>query len=115
MIQAQQPDGFWRTSLLEPAAHPGGESSATALFAFALAWGVNEGLLQRHVYLPAVERAWLALCGAVTGEGRLGRVQPEARAPGPARRFDWETYASGALLLAGAELRTALKQAVGVR
>ena len=104
VLAAQQPDGFWRSSLLEPQAFAGGESSATALFTFALAWGVNEGHLPAAAFQPAVLRAWAALSGAVTEEGRLGWVQAEARAPGPARRFDHELYASGALLLAGAEM-----------
>jgi unsaturated rhamnogalacturonyl hydrolase len=115
VLKAQQPDGFWRSSLLEPEAYPGGESSATALFAFALAWGVNEGLLPRAQALPAIQRAWAALCGAVTREGRLGWAQPEARAPGAAQRFGWETYASGALLMAGAQLRQVGRPPVGPR
>jgi rhamnogalacturonyl hydrolase YesR len=104
VLRAQQPDGFWRSSLLDPQAHPQGESSATALFTFALAWGVNEGLLPASDYKPAIERAWAALSGAVTEEGRLGWLQREAREPGDARRFDWDPFGSGALLLAGAEL-----------
>jgi rhamnogalacturonyl hydrolase YesR len=104
LLPMQQQDGFWRSSLLDLQLQSSGESSGTALFTYALAWGVNEGLLSAGDYMPAVLRAWAALCGAVTEEGRLGWVQPEAREPGIARRFDWETYGSGALLLAGAEL-----------
>ena len=37
-------DGFWRSSLLDPESYPGGESSGTALFTYAMAWGINSGL-----------------------------------------------------------------------
>lgn len=104
LLPLQAADGFWHSNLTEAGGGGHGESSATALFAYALAWGVNEGLLPEKTYWPAVARAWHALSGAVTEEGRLGWVQREARAPGLARRFDWDTYGSGAMLMAGSEI-----------
>nr|WP_254245044.1 glycoside hydrolase family 88 protein [Hymenobacter sp. BRD67] len=39
LCQLQQPDGLWRTSLLDPAAYPGGETSGSGFDCYALAWG----------------------------------------------------------------------------
>jgi rhamnogalacturonyl hydrolase YesR len=92
------------------------ETSGTALFCEALAWGVRRGHLDRGPYRPVVEGAWRGLCAAVDGEGRLLHVQPPAYepTPGPYRnelaRRDGETvylenaYGAGAFLLAGREV-----------
>jgi hypothetical protein len=55
VVTLQQKDGLWRASLLDPASYPMQETSGTGLFAYALAWGVNQGLLDvRGAYEPAV-------------------------------------------------------------
>lgn len=76
LLKAQQADGMWRASLLDPASFPISESSASGLILFGLAWGVNQGLLSRDLFGPAVKRGWLALNQNVTGEGKLAKVQP---------------------------------------
>lgn len=53
----QQADGFWRTSMRDPGRFPAPESSATALFCYGMAWGIQHGILDRARYLPMVERA----------------------------------------------------------
>ena len=70
----QRADGAWSPNLLDGRDPDLPEMSATALFCFALAWGVNDGLLDEAEYLPCVRRAWGALCRAVAEEGRLGWV-----------------------------------------
>src|SRR2546430_888802 len=44
----QGPDGSWRASLLDPDSRPNPETSGTGFFTYALAWGMNEGLLGRE-------------------------------------------------------------------
>ena len=44
LLKLQNPDGLWRTSLLDPQ-DPKGESSGSAFFVYAMAWGINRGLL----------------------------------------------------------------------
>ncbi|MFZ7127872.1 MAG: glycoside hydrolase family 88/105 protein [Desulfobacterales bacterium] len=100
----QQEDGFWRASLLDPDSYPAGESSGTAFFTYALAWGINEGLLLSEHYLPAVQKGWNALVGAVDSDGRLGWVQQTGDQPQPTRKEASETYGTGAFLLAGSEI-----------
>src|SRR5205823_7848511 len=100
----QQPDGLWRPSLLDPEQFPTPETSGTAFFCYALAWGVNNGTLDRKTYLPAVTKAWAGLVGKVTSKGKLRYVQKVAGAPGVVKPEDTHEYAAGALLLAGAEM-----------
>ena len=105
IISLQQADGLWRTSLLDPDAYPGGEVSGSGFYCYALAWGVNSGLLDRETYLPAVRRAWIGLNRCVNSEGRVGWVQPVGQ--DPRLNFDedsWEVYGTGAFLLAGSEI-----------
>src|SRR5690606_32076633 len=47
VIELQQPDGLWCSSLLDPAAYPGGESSGTGFYVYSMAWGVNNKLLDK--------------------------------------------------------------------
>ncbi len=102
-IQIQDEDGLWRVSLHDPEYLDMGESSGSSFFTFALAWGINNGLLGKE-YIPAVEKAWLALCNNVNGEGRLGFVQQVAGDPYPFYEDQWQVYATGAFLLAGKEM-----------
>jgi rhamnogalacturonyl hydrolase YesR len=105
LVQLQQPDGLWRASLLDPASYPGGEASGSGFDCYALAWGLNQGLLDRATYLPAVQKAWVALNKCVSPEGRVGWVQPIGA--DPRRDFSaesWEVYGTGAFLLAGSEV-----------
>jgi rhamnogalacturonyl hydrolase YesR len=105
IISLQQPDGLWRASLLDPDAYPGGEVSGSGFFCYALAWGINNNLLDRDTFQPVVEKAWTALSGCVNEEGRTGWVQPIGSDPRKNFSADsWEVYGTGALLLAGSEV-----------
>jgi rhamnogalacturonyl hydrolase YesR len=104
LITLQGSDGYWRSNLLDPTAFPNPESSGTAFFTYALAWGINHGVLDRSATLDAVTRGWGALVAAVDASGRLGWVQQVGLQPGPALVTDTNDYAAGALLLAGEQL-----------
>jgi unsaturated rhamnogalacturonyl hydrolase len=101
----QQPDGLWRASLLDPDSYPGGEVSGSGFDCYAIAWGINNGLLDKATYQPFVEKAWIALNKCVNKEGRVGWVQPIGA--DPRKNFNeesWEVYGTGAFLLAGSEV-----------
>jgi len=104
LITLQGSDGFWRSNLLDPTAFPNPESSGTAFFSFALAWGIGHGVLDRAATLDSVTRGWQALVSAVDAQGRLGWVQQVGLQPGPAAQTDTNDYAAGALLLTGEQL-----------
>ena len=97
-------DGLWKTSLLDPESYPGGETSGSGLFCYALAWGINNGILDRDKYLPVVKTAWNALSGAVDVSGKSGWVQQPGKAPASVTEQDTEVYGTGAFLLAGSEM-----------
>ena len=88
--------------MLDPDQPP--ETSGTALLVFALAWGVDEGLLDPDRFAPAVERGWAALMRSITQEGALGGVQAIGDRPALAGVADSQPYGTGALLLAGAQV-----------
>jgi rhamnogalacturonyl hydrolase YesR len=113
VLGLQQADGLWRSSLLDPASYPNQETSGTGLYTYALAWGVNQGLLPKERFAPAVRRAWQALRANVQADGKLVHVQPIGQDP---KHFDpqsTEIFAVGAFLMAGAEMvRMGLEEAV---
>ena len=100
----QQSDGLWRASLLDPEAYPTPEISGSAFFTYAMAWGINTGLLDRKKYTPVVTRAWAGLLTHVYENGRLGSIQPIGGEPGKYKPSSSYVYGVGAFLLAGSEL-----------
>jgi unsaturated rhamnogalacturonyl hydrolase len=104
ILTCQQADGLWRASLLDPASCPQKETSGSGFYTYALAWGVNQGLLDRAAFQPAVEKAWNALNGCVEPDGKLTHVQPVGAAPGSFPETSTDIFGVGAYLLAGSEV-----------
>ncbi len=105
IVELQQEDGLWRSSLLDPESYPGGEASGSGFYIYALAWGINNGILDRETYLPVVEKAWVGLNGLIQHDGRVGWCQPIGA--DPQKNFSaqsWEVYGTGAFLLAASEV-----------
>jgi rhamnogalacturonyl hydrolase YesR len=105
LASVQQEDGLWRASLLDPDSYPGGEVSGSGFDCYALAWGINNGLLEKSTFLPVVMKAWRGLNRCVQKDGHVGWVQPIGG--DPRRNFtedSWEVYGTGAFLLAGSEV-----------
>jgi unsaturated rhamnogalacturonyl hydrolase len=104
IVTCQQPDGLWRASLLDPGSYPLRETSGSGFFTYGLAWGMNQGLLDRDRFTPAVLRAWTALVSCVQPDGRLDHVQPIGADPKKFSADSTEVYGIGAFLLAGSEV-----------
>lgn len=104
LASLQGADGLWRTGLLNQDAYPLPETSGSALVTYALAWGVNHGILDRAVYHPVIQKAWTGLVSHVYQDGRLGCVQPVGERPDAFRPTSSYVYGVGAFLLAGSEL-----------
>jgi unsaturated rhamnogalacturonyl hydrolase len=100
----QGADGLWRTDLLDPAAYPSPEVSGSAFYVYALAWGINRGILDRATYLPVVKKGWQGLLAHVYEDGRLGSIQAVGLAPEVVPPTSSYVYGVGAFLLAGSEL-----------
>jgi unsaturated rhamnogalacturonyl hydrolase len=104
-IKGLQPaDGLWRTSLLHPEGFEHGEASGSGFHTFALAWGINKGLLPKNTYQPVVEKAWKALAECQKPDGMVGWVQAIGFDPKPADKDSWFNFGTGAFLLAGSEM-----------
>ncbi len=104
ILSCQQPDGLWRASLLDPESYPAKETSGSGFFTYALAWGVNQGLLDHTKFEPAVCKAWAALVDCVDADGKLTHVQPVGGAPTKFAPDSTAPYSIGAFLLAGSEV-----------
>jgi rhamnogalacturonyl hydrolase YesR len=104
VAELQQADGLWRSDLNDPQAFPEAETSGSAFFVYALAWGINHGLLDRKTYQPAVTKGWAALNRHVLPNGLIGAAQKTGDRPVPTAADDVGPYATGAYLLAGLEV-----------
>ena len=111
LLEVQREDGFWNVSLHDPGHFGGPETTGTSLFVYGMAWGVNNGYLDKAVYLPAITRAWNAiLYKAVHKNGFLGYVQGTGKDPSAGQPVtyssmpDFEDYGLGCFLLAGCQV-----------
>ncbi len=103
-IKVQGEDGLWRSGLLDAQAYPLPEVSGSAFLTYALAWGVNQRILDRKTYEPVVKKAWAGLLARVYADGRLGCIQPVGAAPGQFKATSSYVYGVGAFLLAGSQV-----------
>ncbi len=109
MLSIQGNDGLWRPGLLDADAYPLPEISGSAFITYAMAYGVNEGILDRATYWPAVEKAWAGMLTRIYADGRLGCIQPVGGAPGAFTETTSYVYGVGAYLLAGSEIYRGVK------
>ena len=100
----QQADGLWKTGLLDPAAYNSSEVSGSAFFTYAMAWGMNNGLLDRETFEPVVAKSWAGMLTHIYADGRLGSIQPIGAAPDAFTPSSSYVYGVGGFLLAGSEL-----------
>lgn len=104
----QNGDGFWYASLDDSNDFGGPETSGTSFFTYALAWGINNGLLDSASYYPVVAHAWEGLVDlAVQSNGFLSYVQGVGSNPSSSQPVTVNSTADfgvGAFLLAGSEL-----------
>ena len=110
LVPLQLSDGFWGADLRNPSAY-GYEESGTAFFTYAMAWGINAGILSPSVYEPVVSKAWTALSTiALQPSGEVGYVQGAttgASQPSdgqPVKVTDTAGYGVGGFLMAGSEM-----------
>lgn len=100
----QGENGFWTVNLVDNTDYPAPESSGTAFFTYAIAWGINNGYLDNEQYLPVVNKSWKALYYNVNQNGKVQWGQDVAREPENVSREDSHEYVSGAYLLAASEV-----------
>lgn len=110
-LKCQREDGFWNVSLHDDSNFGGKETSGTALFVYGMAWGINNGILEREKYLPSLTKAWNAIVNeAVHPNGYIGYVQGTGKEPKDGQpvtydsKPDFDDYGTGCVLLAGSEV-----------
>jgi len=101
----QGPDGLWRAGMLDPANYDLPEMSGSAFITFALAAGVNQGILDKKTYRPVIKKAWAGMIHHIYADGRLGCIQQTGPEPAHFTASASYTYGVGAFLLAGSEIR----------
>ena len=72
LAELQGIDGFWHQLLDRPETYE--ETSATAIFAYALAHGVNEGWLDPVTFGPVAQLAWEAVASKINEKGEVEDV-----------------------------------------
>ena len=100
----QGEDGLWRSGLLDPGAYDLPEVSGSAFFTYAIAYGINEHILDKKTYLPVIEKSWAGMLKHVYADGRLGSIQPVDGQPGKFKPSSSHVYGVGGFLMAGYEL-----------
>lgn len=105
--KCQQEGGYWTRSMLDPKQAEGEETSGTALFAYGLLWGMNNGLLDRTVYGAVADNAWKYLSTvALQADGSVGYVQPIGEKAVRGQKLtaaNANNFGTGAFLLAACE------------
>ncbi|NQU88283.1 MAG: glycoside hydrolase family 88 protein [Mariniphaga sp.] len=111
LVPIQRKDGFWNVSLHDPNHFGGKELTGTSLFVYAMAYGVNQGILPGDKFLPVILKAWNSLVADCLHEnGFLGYVQSTGKEPkdGQPVEYDkepnFDDYGLGNFLLAGSEI-----------
>lgn len=107
----QRADGYWNVSLHDSSNFGGKELTGTSLFIYGMAWGINNGYLDKKKYLPIIMKAWNAMTKeSVHPNGFLGYVQGTGKEPKESqpvtydREPDFEDFGLGCFLLAGSEV-----------
>lgn len=108
VADAQQSEGHWTRSMLDPAYAPGYETSGTALFTYGYLWGFNNGILSELEYGATVQRAWNYLTTvALQDNNVVGYVQPIGEKADPNQTVSpgsTSDFGVGAFLLAASEM-----------
>jgi unsaturated rhamnogalacturonyl hydrolase len=99
----QGSDGLWRPGLLDATAYPLPDVSSSALFTYAIAWGIEHHMLDAEKYLPLVDKAWSGILAHIYADGRLGSIQPVGEAAEYKAGSSYN-FGVGAFLLAGSEM-----------
>ena len=110
----QRTDGFWNVDLGDPNNYGGPEETGTGFFVYAMAWGVNHGILDTATYLPVLAKGWNAMVDSCihpsTDSVVLGYVQGSGDQPSSSQPVgynvqpNFDDYGVGIFLLAGSEV-----------
>jgi len=110
IVSQQNPAGHWCVSMLDAENYPTPEMSSTSFFAYAIWWGINQGLLDKAIYLEPATRAWQAMVRAVRPTGMLGNVQAVGEKPESITKDMTEVYGPAAMAFTAQEILKYIKK-----
>jgi len=114
LAKVQDKTGFWHQLLDKNDSYL--ETSATAIYAYCIARGINKGWLDAKAYLPMVLLAWNAVSSQITNQGQIqGTCVGTGMGFDPAFYYyrpvsNFAAHGYGPALLAGAEIYKMLQQ-----
>jgi len=101
----QTSEGYWPASLLDADQIAGPETTGSALFTYAIASGINQGVLDASEYGETARKGWAYLSGkALQPTGLPGFCQPVGASPSPTTPSDWSDFCVGQVLLAASAM-----------
>ncbi len=103
VAKAQLESGLWGVNLADAQHYQGGETSSSAFITYALAWGINNNLLDNS-YKSIITKAWQGLKNVVDENYTVGYVQPIGASPDKFSKDTTQLYGVGAFLMASAEV-----------
>ena len=109
IVKWQQSDGTWHSDLTHPQTYSNPEVSGTGLITYAIAYAINQGLLDKETYQPVVVAAWNGLVNCVDSQGRVGYIQATGSSPAAAQATETHDYGVGAFVLAASEMYLMVK------
>lgn len=104
VVASQDIQGSWHPSMLDREAYPMPDNSASGLFLYGIAWGLNHHILKGKMYDQAAKKGWSAIKSYVQEDGKLGFVQPIGSSPEVASKDLTEVYGVGAFLMAASQM-----------
>jgi unsaturated rhamnogalacturonyl hydrolase len=104
LISIQKDNGTWAPSLLDADHPPQDDISGSVFFVYGLAWGINNGILDKAAYEKSVREGWKALCKRQMDNGRLINIQPVGGYPVEFDPQHTDIFGVGGFLSAGSEV-----------
>ena len=102
--ECQSDEGFWYPNLADPTDPALKETSGTSFFIYALAYGVNTGILDNEEFTPVIKKAWKSVCDEISDEGKVQWGQRVGDRPVNLKKEHSHEYVSGTFLLAASEV-----------
>ncbi|MBU3028409.1 glycoside hydrolase family 88 protein [Zobellia galactanivorans] len=100
----QTQEGFWYPNLADPEYAPFKETSGTSFFIYGLAYGINNGILDKDEFVPVVKKAWKSVTDEVSKDGKVQWGQLVGDRPVNLSKDDSHEYVTGTFLLAASEM-----------
>jgi unsaturated rhamnogalacturonyl hydrolase len=102
--ECQSEEGFWYPNLADPEYVKLKETSGTSFFLYGLAYGVNNGFLDKDEFTPVIKKGWKSVCDEISDEGKVQWGQRVGDRPVNLSKDDSHEYVSGTFLLAASEV-----------